>query len=77
MIIAQVMLAGIDLFALIVAVFGGLGACLLIPADALAVGAALLGVPVAVFTLASDAALATGAVVLVLALCWPLLGIAA
>ncbi len=77
MIIAQVTLAGLDMFALIVAVFGGLGALLLLPADAFAVGVALLGIPVAVFTLASDAALATGAVVLVLALCWPLLSLVA
>jgi hypothetical protein len=77
MIIAQVTIAGIDIFALIVAVFGGLGTLLLIPADAAAIGSAVLGVPFAVFTLLSDTALAAGAVVLVAALLWPLLSIAA
>ncbi len=71
MIIAQIVLT----FEMIAAAVGALGLLLLLPADAIFVTTALIGVPAAVFVLASDTFIAVGAVIAAIGLLLPLIGI--
>ncbi len=71
MIIAQIVLT----FEMVAAAVGAIGLLFLLPADAIFVTTAVLGVPAALFVLASDTAIALGAVIAAIGLLLPLLGV--